>query len=565
MIEKQINPQVMATQNRSELKQYFETGDTPTSADFASLIDSTINKLDDDFFVKNRNIGLGTGDPKNKLDVFGEGVIGEKYAGEMSAPENGLLVQGKLGVGTPAANEKLTIDGAISLKELDTSPGATPNFGKLYVKEDKLVSAEFNGESSYISMPSLGIAEVFDFTICLWFKVLPGTQSRHYLVDLRGDGSELAKSCGLLIDDVGNGTAVIGHFSLWSSGQSSSFQENVGRIFGDWHHTVLSRKGNKLMVFLDGKMVSDQPTLGNPVNDSAIPWNNSWRIGAYSSNSNIGGNYWLKGSIDEVALWNRALSQEEIRNIFLAGRGINLQDKYGSGIKSYWRMVESDQLSNSNIHDQIDTSRKGVLHNTDFHVETVKALHFVDGNGNDQILGGSGAVGAGTTGSLWNQNGPDIFYDTGNVGIGTPNPTTHLDVNGFITKKEIAFSAHGDKHISSGSDALLSYSQTITNAGSCWDGKRFTAPVHGLYFFTVSFTRDAYAHAASADDININIRLNGITKVSAWTGEGDGKRATASCSVICSMENGDFIDTYVSSDSGVKRYLRHYYLSGYRL
>lgn len=45
------------------------------------------------------NVGIETSDPKNTLDVAGSVAIGSGYAGKETAPENGLLVEGKIGVG----------------------------------------------------------------------------------------------------------------------------------------------------------------------------------------------------------------------------------------------------------------------------------------------------------------------------------------------------------------------------------------------------------------------------------------------------------------------------------
>ena len=51
------------------------------------------------------NVGIGTDDPQNKLDVEGSVVIGSSYSGTSAAPTNGLLVQGNVGIGltNPAA------------------------------------------------------------------------------------------------------------------------------------------------------------------------------------------------------------------------------------------------------------------------------------------------------------------------------------------------------------------------------------------------------------------------------------------------------------------------------
>lgn len=47
-------------------------------------------------------VGLGVEFPVNKLDVEGAAVIGAAYSGTSTAPANGLLVQGNVGIGTNA-------------------------------------------------------------------------------------------------------------------------------------------------------------------------------------------------------------------------------------------------------------------------------------------------------------------------------------------------------------------------------------------------------------------------------------------------------------------------------
>ncbi len=48
----------------------------------------------------NDRLGIGTGVPQNRLDVEGAAVIGVSYSGSNTAPSNGLLVEGKVGIGT---------------------------------------------------------------------------------------------------------------------------------------------------------------------------------------------------------------------------------------------------------------------------------------------------------------------------------------------------------------------------------------------------------------------------------------------------------------------------------
>jgi len=59
------------------------------------------------------NVGIGALSPKNKLDIEGGMVIGVVYAGTNTAPTNGLLVQGNVGIGITNPSQKLDVSGTV--------------------------------------------------------------------------------------------------------------------------------------------------------------------------------------------------------------------------------------------------------------------------------------------------------------------------------------------------------------------------------------------------------------------------------------------------------------------
>jgi len=89
----------------------------------------------------------------------------------------------------------------------------------------------------------------------------------------------------------------------------SSFQsETVNLNDGQWHHLVFQRTGStNSEIYVDGFLIG---TKNNNPSGNIVQPVDLW-IGAI----NIAGRYWL-GEIDEVAIFNRALSATEIANIY---------------------------------------------------------------------------------------------------------------------------------------------------------------------------------------------------------------------------------------------------------
>lgn len=112
-------------QGRDQLKFYLETGKRPTEQEFAELVDSQINQIDDDIHAKDNNIGIGTETPALKLDVNGDAVIREKLGIGTDTPKESLdvdgisILRGKVGIRISDPKEALHVGGHVRLKNTD--------------------------------------------------------------------------------------------------------------------------------------------------------------------------------------------------------------------------------------------------------------------------------------------------------------------------------------------------------------------------------------------------------------------------------------------------------------
>lgn len=125
---------------------------------------------------------------------------------------------------------------------------------------------------------------------------------------------------------------------------------------GDWHHIAAIRKSDTLKIFIDGILSAAR---GNVVSQNATA-NNSpqLRIGALNNYTPCNPTAILapySGQIDEVRVWNRALTQTEIQTNMCK----KLADNYGNGLVGYWRFDEGIDNTCTGGQDACDASGNG--------------------------------------------------------------------------------------------------------------------------------------------------------------------------------------------------------------
>ena len=166
----------------------------------------------------------------------------------------------------------------------------------------------FDGSSDYVTLSDTGATAYTNYSVCVWIKL--GSGVSYTVVISKRSGTFPYE---IFIEDT-------------STGGKASFQIFDGTYYptpnttnsvrdGNWHHIVGVRNvvDDTVSSYKDGVLQQSltDTTTGN-VNSSAAS-----RIGARADNA---GNK-FPGNIDDVRIYNRALTQAEITELYNSGNG----------------------------------------------------------------------------------------------------------------------------------------------------------------------------------------------------------------------------------------------------
>jgi hypothetical protein len=149
------------------------------------------------------------------------------------------------------------------------------------------------------------------FTVAAWFKTTKDYSGNAYIVNKGGTGSDSVGqnlNYGLYLDSEGR---VKAGFETQNSTDyivisPSSYNDGL------WHYAVVTYDGYSLKLYVDGMEARSKSTSGAVPDNTG---NQSLRIGANSLKLNG----YFTGSIDEVTVWNRALTAVEVTDAYNTG------------------------------------------------------------------------------------------------------------------------------------------------------------------------------------------------------------------------------------------------------
>lgn len=242
------------------------------------------------------------------------------------------------------------------------------------IYQEEKHACSFNGVSQHVSIahqPQIDLATADDFSISIWVKpaalqvdlagsvndVLSkwnGKRSQSYPYMLRMFNQKTSK----------NGRITYGRFQHDSPNCNGAFSILSKNSIADeeWHNIVMQKKDGYLSLYIDGSLqglIEDQ-SICDVSNETNIT------LGRRTTNSVVSDYRFFKGAMDELRIYNRSLSLEEIRllrdkNAFIAskpletsfnfhpnpirpGQQINIDTPHGTSVSAIRLYTSAGQL-----------------------------------------------------------------------------------------------------------------------------------------------------------------------------------------------------------------------------
>lgn len=246
----------------------------------------------------------------------------------LGGTEDGLLGYWRFdeGAGTVASNTATNdFHGALL-----NSPAWVTSHAAIALEPVAANCLKFDGVNGYVQVAHNADLNAYPLTASAWFRttntnnVVQGVVSKY--ADASGNGWTVVVQNGRLRA-----------FYLRSFSNSALDVTSAASVAdGGWHHAalVVDASGGKL--FLDGVLAGSNPWSGPA---GAVTGTEPLQIGRYHTYPNR-----FVGAIDEVAVWNRALTASEIlslKNLLLSGVEANLV--------AYWRLDEGTGATTADL------------------------------------------------------------------------------------------------------------------------------------------------------------------------------------------------------------------------
>lgn len=386
--------------------------------------------------LSGQDIDLGVGTIKASNIVYslaaGDG-IGITSGQTPTITNNGVLsLQSKTGALSLTAGDGITIDGL----KISSNVASSDSFKTIAVPgQDSLSAGSSTDTLTFVA--GSGISLTTD-----------GTNKKLTITNSASGGG----ASGVSSLNGGTGTLTLGNATLVGSSLTIDDASMTGKGIASFNSTNFS-VSNGAVNLIQNIDLSTTPTFANltlsglTVDGGVLYTNSSGDIAqlsagssgyVLSSNGSGAAPSWTSlSSLPSVNSWQEnagALSPKNITDSLNLG-GVSTASAllHLAGTPGENSFINTGNLGIGSTvpNEALDVNGRIYLGNTSAPSTTTNRLYATSGSlywNGLQLTTGSGVNGA----SQWSSNGSDIYYNTGNVGIGSSTPAAKLDVNGGV-------------------------------------------------------------------------------------------------------------------------------------
>lgn len=287
----------------------------------------------------------GTASPSVTITTAASGDLLELHSGSATCSVN---------VTASASGNKITTHSGTASCQVNLSASASGTVSTPAWSND--YSINLDGTNDYIEADGFDAHSIIGtgaLTLSVWFKRDTST-SDQALVYIGESGA----NHDYLYIDVRSDSRVRVTYREGSGGGFSVHPTDT-TTNNTWHHLVTTRSGTTAKLYLDGTEIGSgtNAEVGANLGDSSsLTQFGAWR----------GGGVWYDGKVDEIAIWDVALSSADVTAIYNNGAPNDLTDSgsyntdRSNDLQGYWRFEENTGTS---IADSSGNSRTATLTN----------------------------------------------------------------------------------------------------------------------------------------------------------------------------------------------------------
>ena len=203
--------------------------------------------------------------------------------------------------------------------------------GKIAKGKPKWVDGKFDGAMEFggqdmVTVDDDNALDLEEFTIAAWVNI-PKVSGAWQIIASKEHRNPTGRNYGLF----GHINSGVVHYSFTTNSGWKSFDAKTVVTDGDWHHVAGTYDGSDFKLYLDGAVDAQVSPGTKPDNHD-----NFFFIGG----CDIGG-YWMTGVIDEVVLYNRALSEQELNDLIEDGMSVALDVQPGGKLVTTWSRLKT--------------------------------------------------------------------------------------------------------------------------------------------------------------------------------------------------------------------------------